>query len=102
MSMATSELQSVNSIQQFQNDSDPWQVDSQVISQVLDHAYPVERYRIQHDFGASNFRRFEQTKLQEPPNDVRMQSETSCSIFQRHQVSSSNDGDFVFLCFHFL
>jgi len=70
--MTASTLQSVDLIQQFQNYSNPRQVDSQVASQTLNHAYPTKRDGIQHDFGAGDFRRLQQTKLEKPPNDVRM------------------------------
>src|SRR5262245_2590076 len=101
--MATSVLQSVNSIQQFQNYSDPCQIDSRVVSQALNHAYSTQSDGIQHDLGAGPFRRFEQPKLHKPLYDSWMQSETLGSVFQRHQIaSSSNHGNFVFCCFHFL
>ena len=38
-------LQSVDAIQQFENYSDACQVDSQVVSQALNHAYPMKSDR---------------------------------------------------------
>ena len=54
--MTTSTLQSVDLVQQFQNDSNSRQVDPQIASQPLNHAYPMKRDGIQHDCGAGNFR----------------------------------------------
>src|SRR5207247_9544808 len=101
--MTASTLQSVDLVQQFQNDSNSRQVDPQIASQPLNHAYPMKRDGIQHDCGAGNFRRLQQTKLEKPPNDVRMYPETPCGVFQRHQVGSSSDNcNFVISGFHFL
>src|SRR5262245_38989160 len=58
---------------------------------MLNHRDTVKRADIQHDLGACGFGGFEQAKRDEPPNDVRMQPETSCRIFERNQIASCSE-----------